>query len=60
MVCFSFFIESRLLIDVDFDKCMDWRPWSTAMGVSAAGGSWIIDFIVYFLFSVSALQHYLV
>lgn len=45
-------LENTILTRTDFDKCMDWRSWSTAMGVHAAGGSWIIDFIFYFIFSV--------
>lgn len=37
----------------DFGKCMDWRSWSTAMGVSNQGGAWIINFVVFLVFSVS-------
>ncbi|PSK46139.1 H(+)/Cl(-) exchange transporter 3 [Elsinoe australis] len=36
----------------DFGKCMDWRSWSTAMGVSNQGGAWIMNFVVFLLFSV--------
>lgn len=40
-------------VDIDYEHCADWQTWSTAMGVSSKGGSWIIDLIVYLVFSVS-------
>ncbi|KAF4551550.1 Voltage gated chloride channel-like protein 2 [Elsinoe fawcettii] len=36
----------------DFGKCLDWRSWSKAMGVVNAGGAWIINLIVFLIFSV--------
>ncbi|KAF2150046.1 voltage gated chloride channel [Myriangium duriaei CBS 260.36] len=36
----------------DFSKCMDWRSWSTAMGIQAAAGSWVMNFIIFSAFSV--------
>ncbi|KAL1301474.1 hypothetical protein AAFC00_005722 [Neodothiora populina] len=36
----------------DAELCPDWSSWSTLMGVRSAGGSWMIDSIFYFVFSV--------
>ncbi|PNS16128.1 H(+)/Cl(-) exchange transporter 3 [Sphaceloma murrayae] len=36
----------------DFGKCMDWRTWSGAMGVGNRGVAWVINFIVFSVFSV--------
>lgn len=37
----------------DYEQCPDWKSWSSLMGVDNKGGSWIIDFIFYFMSSVS-------
>lgn len=37
------------------DACHDWRPWSTVLGVMNKGGSYIIEYIVFVLFSVRPL-----
>ncbi|KAF2228135.1 chloride channel [Elsinoe ampelina] len=36
----------------DFGKCLDWRSWSKAMGIANAGGAWIINLIIFLIFSV--------
>lgn len=36
-------------------ECADWTTWSTAMGVGNPGGSYIIEYIFFVLFSVSTL-----
>ena len=34
-------------------KCHDWRTWSSAMGVHSRGGSYIIEYFIFVVFSVS-------
>ncbi|KAF2721510.1 hypothetical protein K431DRAFT_284890 [Polychaeton citri CBS 116435] len=33
-------------------ECSDWRPWSAVMGVGSKGGGYIIEYIVFVLFSI--------
>ncbi|EME84703.1 uncharacterized protein MYCFIDRAFT_135140 [Pseudocercospora fijiensis CIRAD86] len=35
-----------------YAQCPDWRPWSAMMGVMKKGGSYIIEYIMFVLFSV--------
>jgi hypothetical protein len=37
-------------------SCKDWRTWSDIMHVSSIAGSWIIEYIVFIIFSVSTLK----
>ncbi|KAF2751538.1 hypothetical protein M011DRAFT_483434 [Sporormia fimetaria CBS 119925] len=33
-------------------QCHDWHPWSSALGIHAKGGSWIIEYIFFTIFSI--------
>ncbi|PNH42474.1 hypothetical protein VD0004_g4850 [Verticillium dahliae] len=33
-------------------KCAGWTPWAKALGVASKGGAWIIEYIVFLIFSV--------
>lgn len=35
-----------------YAQCPDWRPWSTVMGVANKGGSYIIEYFTFVVFSV--------
>jgi chloride channel 3/4/5 len=35
------------------EQCQGWRPWSTAVGVTSAGGKWLIEYFFFGLFSVT-------
>lgn len=35
-----------------YAECPDWRPWSTVIGVANKGGSYIIEYITFVVFSV--------
>lgn len=35
-----------------FAECPDWRTWSDVMDVQSAGGSYVIEFLVFVIFSV--------
>ncbi|KAK4503072.1 hypothetical protein PRZ48_006499 [Zasmidium cellare] len=35
-----------------YAECLDWRAWSTVMGVANKGGSYIIEYIAFVVFSV--------
>jgi chloride channel 3/4/5 len=37
-------------------SCTDWSTWSDMMHVSSKAGSWIIEYIVFIMFSVSTLK----
>lgn len=45
----------------EYSQCHDWHPWSNALGVTSRGGSWIIEYIFFVVFSVSSLffRHFL-
>jgi len=34
-------------------QCRDWIPWSQALHISSAGGTWFIEYFFFILFSVS-------
>ncbi|KHO00806.1 Chloride channel, voltage gated [Metarhizium album ARSEF 1941] len=34
-------------------KCAGWKNWSEALGVRAAGGRWVVEYIFYLLFSTT-------
>lgn len=36
----------------EWAKCLDWTPWSTAVHVDAAAGSYIVGYIFFIVFSV--------
>ncbi|KAF2112732.1 chloride channel [Lophiotrema nucula] len=36
----------------EYSQCHDWHPWSHALGVTSAGGSYIIEYIFFVVFSV--------
>lgn len=36
------------------DQCADWQEWGSAMGIGNGGGKWIVEYIFFILFSVSA------
>ncbi|KAF2277966.1 uncharacterized protein EI97DRAFT_449368 [Westerdykella ornata] len=36
----------------EYAQCHDWHPWSTALGVASKGGSWIIEYIFFVVFSI--------
>jgi chloride channel 3/4/5 len=36
----------------DDAQCQDWTPWRTALGVSSPGGGYIVEYILFVLFSV--------
>lgn len=38
-------------------ECKDWRSWSVAMGVDNQGGGYIIEYVLFVLFSVSLWYH---
>ncbi|KAF2714616.1 chloride channel protein 3 [Pleomassaria siparia CBS 279.74] len=33
-------------------RCHDWHPWSTAFGIHSVAGGWVVEYIVFVLFSV--------
>ncbi|KAF2836657.1 hypothetical protein M501DRAFT_1018548 [Patellaria atrata CBS 101060] len=37
----------------EFAKCKDWSTWGNAWGIGSAGGSWIVEFIVFIVFSTA-------
>ncbi|KAH7115043.1 chloride channel [Dendryphion nanum] len=36
----------------EYSQCGDWHPWSRALGVTSKGGSWIIEYILFVVFSI--------
>jgi chloride channel 3/4/5 len=36
----------------DQSMCHDWNSWGSAMGITSAGGRWIVEYIFFILFSV--------
>ncbi|KAJ9639426.1 chloride channel [Coniosporium tulheliwenetii] len=34
------------------DKCHDWTPWSSALGVNSKAGSWIVEYIFFVVLSI--------
>ena len=36
----------------DDAQCQDWTPWRTALGISSAGGGYVVEYIFFVLFSV--------
>lgn len=36
----------------EWSKCVGWRPWAAALGISSAGGKWFIEYFFFALFSV--------
>jgi chloride channel 3/4/5 len=38
------------------DQCADWQEWGSAMGIGSVGGKWIVEYILFILFSVSAAK----
>ncbi|KAJ4369299.1 chloride channel [Didymella sp. IMI 355093] len=34
------------------DQCADWQEWGSAMGIGSVGGRWIVEYILFILFSV--------
>jgi len=37
----------------DIAMCSDWKEWGPALGVSSAGGSWLVEGLLFVIFSVS-------
>jgi chloride channel 3/4/5 len=40
----------------ELGKCLDWRSWGQMLGVRAAGGAWVLDYLFFVGFSVSCLE----
>lgn len=38
----------------EYSQCQGWHPWSAALGATAMGSSWIVEYIVFILFSVGS------
>jgi chloride channel 3/4/5 len=36
------------------DQCADWQEWGSAMGIGSVGGRWIVEYILFILFSVGS------
>ena len=36
------------------DQCADWQEWGSAMGIASVGGKWVVEYVFFVLFSVSA------
>ena len=34
-------------------KCLGWKPWGAAFGISSAGGRWVVGYIIYLVLAVS-------
>lgn len=34
-------------------KCLGWKPWAAAVGVTSAGGKWFVEYFFFLLFAVS-------
>ncbi|KIE00329.1 Chloride channel, voltage gated, partial [Metarhizium majus ARSEF 297] len=34
-------------------KCAGWKYWSEALGVQAAGGKWVVEYLFYLLYSIT-------
>lgn len=34
-------------------KCIGWKPWAAALGISSAGGKWFIEYFFFLLLSVT-------
>ncbi|OTB20378.1 hypothetical protein K445DRAFT_312826 [Daldinia sp. EC12] len=34
-------------------KCLGWKPWAAALGISSTGGKWFIEYFFFLLFSVT-------
>ncbi|KAK3943072.1 H(+)/Cl(-) exchange transporter 3 [Diplogelasinospora grovesii] len=37
----------------EHSKCMGWRPWSNALGITSAGGKWFIEYFFFLLLSMT-------
>lgn len=35
------------------DKCLGWKPWAAALGITTVGGKWFIEYFFFLLLSVS-------
>ncbi|RYO81248.1 hypothetical protein DL766_000264 [Monosporascus sp. MC13-8B] len=33
------------------DKCLGWKPWATALGITSVGGKWFIEYFFFLLLS---------
>lgn len=42
-----------------YAECADWRTWAQSMGVNSKAGSYIIEYILFICFSVSAEHEYI-
>lgn len=42
----------------ELSQCHDWHPWSNALGVASRGGSWVIEYLFFIVFSVSPPSYY--
>jgi chloride channel 3/4/5 len=45
--------DAILISSIELAKCQDWRPWSAVLHVFSAAGSWIIEYLLFIVFSVS-------
>ncbi|KAK5169297.1 hypothetical protein LTR04_005735 [Oleoguttula sp. CCFEE 6159] len=36
----------------EYAQCQDWNPWGAALGIASKGGSWIIEYIFFVVFSI--------
>lgn len=36
----------------EYSQCKDWHPWSSALGIHSVGGSWVVEYIFFVVFSV--------
>lgn len=37
----------------EWSKCVGWKPWGAALGITSAGGVWFIEYLFFLLFSVT-------
>jgi hypothetical protein len=52
-----YFSSVPSLMNVDLSECIGWEPWRSALGITSAGGGFVVEYIFFILFSVSALLY---
>jgi chloride channel 3/4/5 len=40
----------------EWSQCHDWVPWATALHVTSSGGIWIVEYIIFVVYSVSRIK----
>lgn len=46
-------LHAQIPPNADYSKCLDWTPWGKAFGISSTEGTFMIEYILYILFSVT-------